>query len=94
MNLENETQWCPFRPNAADLEAISKDVGEIPDIQRRLLGKSADLKFPDRVAHQYQIAGSRVVLQIANDVPEPLRGVGLFQPRRAASRGWPNLHRV
>jgi hypothetical protein len=61
------------------LERIAKDVGEIPDIQRELLTKSADLKFPDRVAHQYQIAGSKVVLQIANDLPDPLRGVGLFQ---------------
>jgi len=79
-NTGGENQWCPFRPSAADLESIGKDVAEIPDIQRKLLANSADLKFLDRVAHQYQIAGSRVVLQIANDVPEPLYGVGLFQP--------------
>jgi hypothetical protein len=76
----NESQWCPFRPSAADLERIGKDVAEIPDIQRKLLANNADLKFPDRVAHQYQIAGSRVVFQVANNLPEPLRGVGLFQP--------------
>lgn len=80
MNPENESQWCPFRPSAADLERIDQDVAEILDIQRKLLAKDAALKFPDRVAHQYQIAGSRVVFQIANDVPEPLSGVGLFQP--------------
>lgn len=78
--MSNENQWCPFRPDAADLERINKDVQEIPNIQQRLLGKSADLKFPDRVAHQYQIAGSRVVLKIANDLPESLSSVGLFQP--------------
>jgi len=59
-------QWCPFRPSAADLE--------------RLLANNADLKFLDRVAHQYQIAGSRAAFQIANDLLEPLCGVGLFQP--------------
>ena len=80
MNSENERQWCPFRPSAADLEAIGKDVAEIPDIQRKLLANDAALKFLDRVAHQYQIAGSRVVFQIANDLHEPLCGVGLFQP--------------
>jgi hypothetical protein len=77
---ENESQWCPFRPGAADLEAIGKDVAEIPDIQQKLLANDADLKFRDRVAHQYQIAGSRVVFRVANDLPGPLCGVGLFQP--------------
>jgi hypothetical protein len=63
-----------------DLERIGNDVAEISDIQRKLLDNKGDLKFPDRVAHQYQIAGSRVVFEVANDLPEPLRGVGLFQP--------------
>jgi hypothetical protein len=62
------------------LAAIGKDVAEILDIQQKLLANNADLKFPDRVAHQYQIAGSRVIFQVANDLPEALRGVGLFQP--------------
>ncbi len=80
MNSDYENNWCPFRPSAADLEAIGKDVAEIPDIQRRILANNSDLKFLDRVAHQYQIAGSRVIFQIAKDLPEPLRDVGLFQP--------------
>ncbi len=80
MNSDNENNWCPFRPSAADLEAIGKDVAEIPDIQQKILAENSDLKFLDRVAHQYQIAGSRVAFQVANDLPEPLRGVGLFQP--------------
>ena len=79
-NTGNKNQWCPLRPTAADLEAIGKDVAEIPDIQRRLLAKDAALKFLDGVAHQYQVVGSRVVLQVANDLPGPLCGVGLFQP--------------
>ena len=79
-NKGNESQWCPFRPDAADLERIGEDVAEIPDIQQKLLANNGDLKFPDRVAHQYQIAGSRVVFQVVNDLPGPLCGVGLFQP--------------
>jgi hypothetical protein len=55
-------------------------VAEIPDIQRKLFANDTNLKFLDRVAHQYQIAGSRVLFQVANDLPEPLCGVGLFQP--------------
>jgi hypothetical protein len=62
------------------LEAIGTDVAEIPNIQRKLLANDSNLKFLDRVAHQYQIAGSRVVFQVANGLPEPLCGVGLFQP--------------
>jgi hypothetical protein len=79
-NTANESQWCPFRPNAADLERIAKDVAEIPDIQRKFLANNADLKFPDRVTHQFQIAGSRVLFQVANDPLEPLLHVGLFEP--------------
>jgi hypothetical protein len=78
-NTANESQWCPFRPNAVDLEKIAKDVAEIPNIQRKFLANNADLKFPDRVAHQFQIAGSRVLFQVANDPPEPLLHVGLFE---------------
>ncbi len=80
MNSDNENNWCPFRPSADDLKAIGEDVAEIPDIQQRILANNSDIKVLDRVAHQYQIAGSKVVFQVANDPPEPLCGVGLFQP--------------
>ena len=60
-----------------DLERIAKDMAEIPGIQRKFLANIADLKFRDRVAHQFQIAGSRVFFQVANDLFEPLLDVGL-----------------
>jgi hypothetical protein len=85
VNAENERQWCPFRPSAADLEAIGKDVAKIPDIQRKLLANDADLEFLDRVAQQYQIAGSRVVFQIANDLHEPCAGSGFFSLARSTA---------
>ena len=52
-------------------------MAEIPGIQRKLLANIADLKFPDRVAHQFQIAGNRVFFQVANDLFEPLLDVAL-----------------
>jgi hypothetical protein len=46
-NTANESQWCPFRPNATGLERIANDVAEIPDIQQKLLANDADFKFLD-----------------------------------------------
>ena len=70
-----------FRPTSEDLERIRRDVSAVSDIQARLLAHDQNhLKVPDRVAHQYQIAGSKVLLRIASELPENLAGVGLFQP--------------
>jgi hypothetical protein len=63
-NIGAENQWCPFRLSPADLEAIGNDVADIPDIQRKILANNPDLKFPDRVAHQYQIAGGRLFFKL------------------------------
>jgi hypothetical protein len=80
MSNNKSSPWCPFQASAEDLERIGRDVSEIDAIQRKLVEKSHQLKQPDRVAHQYQIAGGKVVLTVALDLPEALRGVGLFQP--------------
>src|SRR5712672_1624672 len=71
--------WTPFRPNESDLKSTAEDVSEIPAIQQTTLAKNKELRCPDRVAHQYQIAGSRVMLKVADELPAPLQGVGLFQ---------------
>jgi hypothetical protein len=73
-------QWNPFRPTPADLARIAEDVAEIPAIQQKTRATNANLQMPDRVAHQYQIAGSKVIFRVANALPEPFQGVGLFQP--------------
>jgi hypothetical protein len=72
--------WTPFRPSPADVARIEADVGAIPDIQAELVNNAPDLKLRDRVAHQYQIAGGRVALKIAAQLPDNLDGVGLFRP--------------
>ncbi|HLL70900.1 MAG TPA: hypothetical protein VK363_05670 [Pyrinomonadaceae bacterium] len=70
----------PFRPHPEDLNALAQDVSEMPAIQERLRDKHKELQVNDRVAHQYQIAGGRVTLKVAEDLPEELLGVGLFEP--------------
>jgi hypothetical protein len=73
--------WKPFRPTNKDLETLAKDVAEVRDLQTRLVDRHGDLQQADRVAHQYQIAGSKVILKIADELPAELLGVGLFQPK-------------
>ncbi len=80
MIRRNAKSWTPFRPDAQDLTAIADDVSEVRDIQNKLLGNHKNLHFTDRVAHQYQIAGGKVVLKIADELPSELQGVGLFEP--------------
>ncbi len=72
--------WIPFRPNENDQKTTAEDVSEIPAIQQKTLSKNKDLRCPDRVAHEYQIAGGKVMFKVADDLPIPLKGVGLFQP--------------
>ena len=91
--------WTPFRPTHQDEQRIAGDVTAIADIQAELVARHPDLKMPDRVAHQYQIAGSKVSLTIAEDLPASLQGVGLFVPdaahhgigRLSAGLGCPHL---
>jgi hypothetical protein len=78
--MAQNDQWHPFRPTEADLERIADDVAAIPEIQTKTSEANAEMRMPDRVAHEYQIAGSKVIFKVADTLPEPLRGVGLFQP--------------
>lgn len=80
MSKDAPEGWVPFRPKPRDLEAIARDVAEVGAIQQRLVERHPDLKVCDRVAHQYQIAGGKVLLQLDDALPAPLAGVGLFQP--------------
>jgi hypothetical protein len=73
----------PFRPTAEQVSDLKIEVAPISDIQQQLRAHdSAHLAVNDRVAHQYQIAGGKVLLRIEVQLPENLRGVGLFQPER------------
>jgi len=80
MTDEKPTAWIPFRPNADDLKRVAQEVAEIGDIQKTLVANHKDIRCPDRVAHEYQIAGGRVFLKVGDGLPAALHGVGLFQP--------------
>jgi hypothetical protein len=80
MSQSTTGAWTPFRPSPADLERISADVAAISDFQAELVNNAPDLKVRDRVAHQYQVAGGKVALKIAAQLPGNLDGVGLFRP--------------
>jgi hypothetical protein len=69
----------PFRPSATDLARIGADVAPISAIQKKLVANDSRLKVPDRVAHQYQVAGGRVLLRIEQTLPANFVGVGLFE---------------
>jgi hypothetical protein len=96
---EHTSGWTPFRPRQQDEQRIAGEVAAIADIQAELVARHPDLKMADRVAHQYQIAGSKVSLTIADDLPASLQGVGLFVPgvthhgigRLSAGLGCPHL---
>jgi hypothetical protein len=70
----------PFRPSATDLARIGADVAPISGIQKKLVTNAPRLKVPDRVAHQYQVAGGKVLLRIEQTLPANFVGVGLFEP--------------
>jgi hypothetical protein len=72
--------WMPFRPTQQDMDRIAGEVAAIPEIQQQFRLKGAGLKVRDRVAHQYQLAGSRVSLRITASLPANLTGIGLFVP--------------
>jgi hypothetical protein len=80
MSADTGDSWKPFRPTETDLQSIANDVADIPVIQRKLVDEHKNLHLPDRVAHEFQIAGGKIKLTIANDIPEQLKGIGLFEP--------------
>jgi hypothetical protein len=78
--MSENSQTPPLlRPQTEDLARIANEVSEISEIQRRLADQHKNLKCPDRVAHQYQIAGGKVLFRVTDSLPTPLNGVGLFQ---------------
>ncbi len=72
--------WCPFRPGAAERMRLAEDVQAVSEIQTQLQTRHPALAFADRVAHQYQIAGGRVALEVQRELPDELEGLGLFIP--------------
>src|SRR5438270_12790263 len=91
MNQSATGASTPVRPSQADVARIEGEVSAIPDIQAMLVNNAPDLKVRDRVAHQYQIAGGKIALKIAAQLPGNLEasdcsGRTPNTPASAASR--------
>jgi len=76
MPQDNQT-WCPFRPTANNLDSIAQDVAEIGAIQQKAMEKNKHVNLPDRVAHQYQIAGGKVRATVSAPYSLSLFGVAV-----------------
>jgi hypothetical protein len=76
-----------FDPTPEERRALEAIAREIPDVQRALVRNHPLLTMPDRGAHQQQLAGSKVLLAIADSLPAELDGLGIFQPSSAPRIG-------
>lgn len=69
-----------FDPTETAMQALARKLEALPAIQARLVERHPGLRHADRVAHQQQIAGGLVELSVAPDLPDEVRGIGLFDP--------------
>ena len=69
-----------FDPTPDALAELERLADEIPEIQQILVENHEKLKRNDRGAHQQQIAGGKVTLTVADQLPSALDGLGLFKP--------------
>ena len=68
-----------FDPKPEERRALEQIANQIPDVQQKLVRNHPQLTTPDRAAHQMQLAGSKVVLTVADTLPAELDGLGIFQ---------------
>jgi hypothetical protein len=83
-----------FDPTPDQRRELEELAAEVPDIQQTLIRNSDQLTQPDRGAHQQQIAGGRVLLQIERELPAELQGLGVFDPAAAPPSGFVGIGRV
>jgi hypothetical protein len=71
-----------FSPTPDERRVLEALAHEIASVQRTLVNNHPELTMPDRGAHQQQLAGSKVLLTIAGELPRQLDGLGIFQRGR------------
>jgi hypothetical protein len=67
-----------FEPTPDAIRALERLANEIPGIQGELVKNHKQLQRSDRAAHQQQIAGGKVLLTVAGQLPAELAGLGVF----------------
>jgi len=69
-----------FSPTQAERQALEQLIGQVAEVQRTLVANHPQLQKPDRGAHQQQLAGGKVSLHVASQLPQEISGLGIFQP--------------
>ena len=80
-----------FEPTPDAIRALERLSDEIPGIQGALVKNHKQLDRPDRAAHQQQIAGGKVLLTVAGQLPGELAGLGVFD---GAQRDYVGIGRI
>jgi hypothetical protein len=68
-----------FDPTPDQKRVLDEIAAAIPGVQGTLRTNHPQLSMSDRGAHQQQIAGSKLLLTIADRLPPALEGLGIFQ---------------
>jgi len=68
-----------FDPSPEELRILDELAAQVPDIQDMLVERHPAIRQPDRAAHQHQVAGGVVRLEIAAELPAELDGIGVFR---------------
>ena len=76
-----------FDPTPEEKQVLEAIARQIPDVQRALVRNHPQLSLPDRGAHQQQLAGSKVLLTIADSLPAELDDLGIFRRSSPARIG-------
>ena len=82
-----------FHPTPEERRVLDALSAEIPDVQQTLVSNHPGLTMPDRGAHQQQLAGSKVLLTVADQLPSELDNLGVFQ-RGASSNSHVGIGRI
>jgi hypothetical protein len=75
-----------FDPTPGQRRELEEIAAGIPAVQQKLVGNHPELSMPDRGAHQQQLAGSKVLLTVADQLPAALDGLGVFQRTDGSAR--------
>jgi hypothetical protein len=68
-----------FDPTPEQRRELEEIAAGIPAVQQTLTKNHPQLTMADRGAHQQQLAGTKVLLNVADRLPPPLDGLGVFQ---------------
>jgi len=69
-----------FTPTPDERRALEQLAEEVAGVQRTLVANHPKLTQPDRGAHQPQLGAGKVLLNVGENLPPELDGLGIFKP--------------